>query len=305
MELTYISLIQVNVIAEIKPFTFHIACFVNQPFSKQYTFSGQNLDIYVLQGESNDPFECALLYKYVITGMPQNRKNDFSVNFQYDGNGMVDLYAKLEDGTSLIAKKMDITESLSDIIARLRKEKEEAKNRSFGKAEIMFMLDTSYSMVGDPMWKAKQAMRDFVNELDLSKCKVSILDFADRSRWVCDFTNSLAQLTGAINSLDVDGPCGVANAETPLTTRGSAFKTRDAAKIIVVLTDGMWANQGVEIRTAAKLKDKGIVIYAVGFGGADESFLQQIASEKGARKIDLSKLSTTFKEIASSIATEI
>ena len=49
----------------------------------------------------------------------------------------------------------------------------------------------------------------------------------------------------------------------------------------------------------------GITIYAVGFGGANESFLSQIASEKGARKIDLSKLSSTFKEIASSIATEI
>ena len=103
----------------------------------------------------------------------------------------------------------------------------------------------------------------------------------------------------------MDGPCGIANAETPLNSHGHEFSGKDAARIIVVLTDGVWSDPNTEIAAAARLKASGITIYAVGFGGANESFLSQIASEKGARKIDLSKLSSTFKEIASSIATEV
>ena len=49
----------------------------------------------------------------------------------------------------------------------------------------------------------------------------------------------------------------------------------------------------------------GVIVYAIGFGSADKGFLEQIASEGGARKVDLSKLTDTFKDIASSIATEM
>ena len=277
---------------------------MNETFGKQYTFAGENLDVYVLQGESKDPFDCSLLYKYVISGMPKGQKNAFTVNFLYNNNGIVEVEAKLDGGRSLSATQMPITESLSEIIARLNKEREEAK-KAVKDVEIMFMLDTSYSMVGDPMSKAKQAMKDFVSELDLARTKVAILDFADRSRWVCNFSGSESELTRAINSLNVEGPCGIGNDEKPLTNRGNEFKSRNAAKIIVVLTDGVWNDQNTEIRSASRLKADGVIIYAVGFGGADQQFLEQIASEKGAKKIDLSKLSSTFKEIASSIATEM
>lgn len=277
---------------------------MNEQFGRQYQFSGDKLDVYVLQGESKSPYDCTLLYKYVISGMPGGQKNSFTVNFLYNSNGIVEVNAELDNGTSLAAKQCEVTETLSEIIARLQKEREEAKN-AVKDIEVIFMLDTSYSMEGDPMRQAKKAMHDFVSSLNLKHTKVAILDFADRSRWACDFTNDSFKLGRTIDSLNVDGPCGIANAETPLTNHGHEFKDRKAAKIIVVLTDGVWSDQNSEIRAAAKLKDSGITIYAVGFGGANESFLSQIASEKGARKIDLSKLSSTFKEIASSIATEI
>jgi len=277
---------------------------MNEQFGRQYQFSGEKLDVYVLQGESKSPYDCTLLYKYVISGMPGKQKNSFTVNFLYNSNGIVEVNAMLDNGTSLVAKQCEVTETLSEIIARLQKEREEAKN-AVKDIEVIFMLDTSYSMNGDPMRQAKSAMHDFVSSLNLNHTKVAILDFADRSRWACDFSNDSYKLGRTIDSLDVDGPCGICNAETPLTHHGHEFKNSKAAKIIVVLTDGVWSDQNSEIRAASKLKNSGVTIYAVGFGGANESFLSQIASEKGARKIDLSKLSSTFKEIASSIATEI
>lgn len=277
---------------------------MNEQFGRQYQFNGDKLDVYVLQGESKSPYDCTLLYKYVISGMPGGQKNSFTVNFLYNSNGIVEVNAELDSGKSLAAKQCEATETLAEIIARLQKEREEAKN-AVKDIEVIFMLDTSYSMEGDPMRQAKKAMHDFVSSLNLKHTKVAILDFADRSRWACDFTNDSFKLGRTIDSLNVDGPCGICNGETPLTNHGHEFKDRDAAKIIVVLTDGAWEDQNSEISAAARLKKSGTTIYAVGFGGADESFLSQIASEKGARKIDLSKLSSTFKEIASSIATEI
>ena len=277
---------------------------MNEQFGRQYQFSGDKLDVYVLQGESKSPYDCTLLYKYVISGMPGGQKNSFTVNFLYNSNGIVEVNAELDNGTSLAAQQCEVTETLSEIIARLQKEREEAKN-AVKDIEVIFMLDTSYSMEGGPMRQAKAAMKDFVSNLNLKHTKVAILDFADSSRWACDFSNDQFKLSRTIDSLNVEGPSGIGNDETPLTHHGHEFKNSRAAKIIVVLTDGRWDDQNTEIRTAEKLKKSGIIIYAVGFGGADENFLSQIASEKGARKIDLSQLSSTFKEIASSIATEI
>ena len=277
---------------------------MNESFGRQYQFSGETLDVYVLQGESKSPYDCTLLYKYVISGMPKGKKNAFTVNFLYNSNGIVEVNAMLDNGTSLAAKQCEVTETIGEVISRLVKEREEAK-KAARDIEVIFMLDTSYSMEGTPMREAKRAMHDFVSSLNLNHTSVAILDFADKSRWACNFTRDSRLLGRTIDSLNVDGPCGICNEETPLAHHGDEFGNRDAAKIIVVLTDGVWEDQATEVRAASRLKQSGITIYAVGFGGADEAFLAQIASEKGARKIDLSKLSSTFKEIASSIATEM
>ena len=74
---------------------------------------------------------------------------------------------------------------------------------------------------------------------------------------------------------------------------------------MVVLTDGIWLHQDTEINASKRVKADGVIVYAIGFGSADKEFLEQIASEGGARKVDLSKLTDTFKDIASSIATEM
>ena len=73
---------------------------------------------------------------------------------------------------------------------------------------------------------------------------------------------------------------------------------------MVVLTDGYWSHQHTEEQNAAKAKQRGIVIYGIGIGDADEDFLSRISSGRG-RKVDLSQLMQTFKEVASSIATEV
>lgn len=279
-------------------------CKMNTQFGKQYHFSGDTLDVYVLQGESQSPFECTLLYKYVISGMPGGKKNLITVNLLYNSNGVVEVNAELDNGILLSAKQCEVTEGLSEVIARLKRERDEAK-KAVKDVEIMFAIDTSGSMAGEGIIKAKQAINDFMQEIDLKHTRVAILSFADSCMWVCPFTSSSNNLKTAIMFLDCNGQCGYGTSATPLTLHGRDFELRDSVKIIIVLTDGEWFNRDEEVFAASEIKRSGTIIYAIGVSDANEEFLGKIASDKGARKIDLSKLSSTFKEIASSIATEI
>ena len=275
---------------------------LGKPFGKQYSFRGDTLEVYVLQGEERDPHEATILYKYIVTGMPSGVKNIINVNFLYNQNGVVDVSATLEDGTSLNVRQTEVTETIDEIIAKLKKEEAEAKKRS--NVEVMFVIDISGSMSGTPIIKAKEAISDFVRQTNLSSTKVAILGFATSSKWFCNFTNNASTLNHAISSIIISDECGYGTSYKPLEVHGNSFSWGAGAKVIVVLTDGEWTNQASEIQASQKLKQKGITIYAVGVGDADTAFLDAIASQRG-KKVDLSALSTTFKDIATSIATEI
>jgi len=273
----------------------------NERFGKDYAFSGNQMDIFVLQGEFAEPHDCTLLYKYCVSGFKKGSKTEFSLFFIYNQDGIVDVEVETKDGSRLNIERSLVDETIDQIINRLIYEKEEQKRRA-SSAEIMFMVDTSGSMSGAPIEQARKALRDFVREIDTSKFKVSILNFADSGRFECSNESDNRRIDNAISSVDIS-TCGYGNGETPLTSFGHRFNEKNN-RIIVVLTDGAWSNQGIEEVTAEKLKNDGITIYAIGFGYADENFLNKIASESSARKIDLSKLSETFIEIAGSIATE-
>ena len=275
---------------------------LNTPFGKEYVFAGDKMDVFVLQGEFSEPHECTLLYKYCVSGFSKGKKNEFTLYFTYNQNGVVEVSADAKDGSCLYIEQSIVNESVNEIITRLIKEKEERKRKASG-AEIMFMVDTSYSMNGEPIRLAREAVRDFAKQLDLSKFTVSILNFADSGRFECKNENNARNIDRAVSSLAVE-TCGIGNGETPLKSFGTNFSGKYPNRIIVVLTDGAWSDQYTEEVAANRLKADGITIYAIGFGGADENFLNKIASEEGARKIDLSKLSETFIEIAGSIATE-
>jgi len=274
---------------------------LNTPFGKEYVFGGENMDVFVLQGESIEPRDCTLLYKYCVLGFTKGKKTDFTLFFTYNQDGIVEVRVEAKDGTPLRVDKSVVNESIDEIINRLLREREEQKRKS--RAEIMFMVDTSGSMGGEPIRLAREALRDCMKELDLSRFTISIVNFADRGRFECRNENNARNIDRAISSLAID-TCGNGNEETPLDSFGNKFTEKEFHHIIVVLTDGVWDDQPTEERASERLKGAGVTIYAIGFGGADGRFLNRIASEKGARKIDLSKLSQTFVEIAGSIATE-
>ena len=277
---------------------------VNETFSREYVFAGDKLEVYVMQGEARDPYECDIIGKYTITGMKGGEKTKIVVNFLYNSNGVVEVNAKTADGKLLSANRENTNETLDQIIARLERERQEALEQAKrnSKIEIMLVIDTSGSMSGSRISEARKSAKNFVNEFDLSRTYISVIAFADRTAFACKWSNNKSELYTTIDGIyEVD--VGGATDAQPIRDSYKKF-SKDCPRIMVILTDGYWGNQNPEIRAADDAKRDGVVIYAIGIGEADENFLNKISSGKG-KKVDLSQLSQTFKEVASSIATEV
>lgn len=269
---------------------------IGVPFSKHYKFRGEKLEAYVLQGESTSPYDCTLLYKYIVKGMRAGEDNMLTVNFLYNQNGVVDVTANLNGGGALTVEKSSVTENIADIIKRLMEEKARK-----AEVEICFCIDTSGSMDGQPIDEAKNSIKEFVNQLGGVDATISLISFNNDCKVLCNRVKSASDVARAVQRLDADG----GTAADPLHCYSSKIDCRRGDRILIVLTDGEWFHQDVAIRSADRVKKGGTRIYAIGVGDADYSFLQKIASPSGAQKIDLSKLVSAFKQIAGSIATEM
>ena len=120
-------------------------------------------------------------------------------------------------------------------------------------------------------------------------------------RSICRNDKSAGSINSAVERLSADGGTSADPFELYLSDVNSSV---DEQRVIIALTDGEWFYPDEAIRNADNLKSRGVIIYAVGVDGANYSFLEKIASPGGAKKIDLSQLTKTFSDIASSIATE-
>ena len=275
---------------------------VNTTFSRQYNFSSDKLEVYVMQGESRDPYECDILGKYLITGFPKDNKQQLSVNFLYNSNGVVEANANLADGMKLTAIKEKVTETIDQLIARLERERQEAEEaaRRARAIQLIIAIDSSGSMEGNRLAEAKKAARNFVNEFDLACTKISVLSFGNNSTFKCKGENRTHAIYKAIDSIT----CGEVGYGTASPLNNYTTFTGDGPRILVVLTDGYWSDPSPAIATADQAKRGGVLIYGIGIGEADEEFLRKISSGS-SKKVDLSQLNTAFKEVAISIATEV
>ena len=100
----------------------------NEYFDKEYFTAGDNVEIYVLQGESVDPNDCALLCKYTAKCNNGGKPAKTLFKLCYNGNGVVAVKAVAENGRELPVSRTDIDVSLSEVLRML--EAERLKNRT-------------------------------------------------------------------------------------------------------------------------------------------------------------------------------
>ena len=271
----------------------------NKIQTKDYEFRGSELEVYVLQGEDIDPYNTEILYKYTVTGMDKTKKTPISVSFSYGDNGTVEVSAVNKDNNkALKITKEKVTEEIGYVISKLK----ERKAIQPKDTEVLIFIDSSGSMDNDMIKKAQNAAIDFVDNVSLDYMMITIVEFASNSCVNCSKSKNKSEIYNAIKKIK-SGNVGYGTA-APIKANSNLFTSKDTQKVIIVLTDGYWENTEIDEKECERLKKNGVIIYAIGIGGADEKFLARIASASSGKKIDISKLSSTFVEIASSIATE-
>ena len=178
--------------------------------------------------------------------------------------------------------------------------------------DVVLVIDRSGSMSGTPIADAREAAKEFTDNL-VSNSEAGVVSFASSSSVNKDMTllnsydNKISVQT-AIDSISDGGYTamgeGMADANDLLINHGRS----DTRKVMVVLTDGE-TNTGDDQEgenAIAYANANGVTIYTIGLGSSlDEALLRHIASETGGTYYnapDSSELSEIYNTIAQEIS---
>jgi uncharacterized protein YegL len=255
------------------------------------------LEIFLTQGDSEIPNQVDYLNKYVVTNIPYKRGGvvEIDVTYQYDINGVVNVEAFAE------GRRLPIRQEIldDDIPERFMKEPEFEQIETIQEYKTIYLvLDVSSSMWGEPLDQAKRAAKEFINKLDLDFNEIGIIIFNNNSYILTRAINDENVLFNKIDSIYSNGGTNA----NPFDDIYKLLKNVNNKKYAVVLTDGQWFRQEAAIKKAHKCHREGIEVVAIGFGGADRWFLQEIASsDEGSIFTTQEGLVDSFSTIAQEI----
>ena len=256
----------------------------------------RQLDVYMTQGETTDPADCAYLGKYVFSDIPSisGRTAVLDITYAYDKNGIVNVSAA-ERSTSH-PLKLTIEPLPEDIPGRFLRPPEQEKVREH--LTVYLAFDVSGSMSGQPLAEAKKAAHAFVRQCDLSNTSIGLISFSDKVYMDAAAGQNVRQITKAIDGLSI-GRTGYGNATQPFDQIYSQMNQLSGLRYALVLADGVWSNQAHAIKQAKKCHAAEIEIIGIGFGGADKKFLKAISSsDEMSFFTSMNDLTTTFSSIA-------
>ncbi len=266
------------------------------------------LEVYVLQGAYERPLDNTILDKYTITKIEKTGQNPsvIEVSYKYNANGVVDVSAvQKETGKTLPIRIEKVPEDMSWTDGSPKDQITASSTPP--EVEVILAVDLSGSMSGTPIAKAKEAMKEFVGQMDSDFTKIGVLAFADRTQMAVKPTNDYKQVIRGIDKIAVGG-VGICNAAEPFTDAhnelrlGRFDKNKEKIRYLIVLTDGVWDNPREAVKQAHVCHKEGIEVMALGFGGADYKFLKEIAStDEFASLTNLTELTGSFSKIAQAI----
>jgi molecular chaperone DnaK len=278
-----------------------IPCSETKPFSFRTAKNRENqLEVYMLQGESEVPVECVILGKYRFTNITHipGKPSIIDIRYAYDKNGMVTVSAT-EKSTG---KELPLTvEPPPEDKKWLSEPPPVAKVISIH-LSVLIAVDLSGSMSGKPLQEAQKAARKFVGEIDLTHASIGLIGFADTVKITQSLSQNARKLYKGIdewtNWMDV-GTVGWGNDAEPFTEALFILKKVEDPRFVIVLTDGQWSYQDKAIMQAKLCHKSELEIIAIGFGQADKDFLKAIAtSDSNALFTDLGGLVESFSNIA-------
>lgn len=264
------------------------------------------LEVFLLQGDSDNPLDCDITGKYVFLDIPEVASGICTINvtYRYNINGVIEVSAvQQETNTKLSLRVEPVPEDMSWV-----KKSPEVKQDEKVNINIFIAVDLSGSMYGKPMEEAIQAIHQFIGELDMNQTKIGLIAFSDKVKIYQKMTSNKKQILKKVDSLSIQSDLGYGNTAQPFTEiLFEMGKTKNDHQPCygIVLTDGVWSYKHKAIQAAQKCHKNGIDTIAIGFGSADEMFLKAISSiDELAKLSNLSDLSTSFSNIAQAIASE-
>lgn len=286
-----------------------------RPFSISTRKGGTHeVEVYVLQGESEKPLDCSIIGKYVFSGIEDTGKTKavLDISYHYTMNGTIEVSAvQRETGKTLALRVENVPDDMMWVLESPQElAKSQRKNET---VTIFFAIDLSGSMHGTPLAEAKKAANNFIQEMDLSCTEIGLIVFADAAHVSLAPTRDITAITRGIDAWRMS-MVGYGNAAEPFTpclaqlTRSNLqnlllLKSEEQRPIfVIVLTDGVWQDQRYAIEQARRCHQAGIQVIAIGFGSADEKFLKKISStDEGALFTSLNDLSSSLSKIAQAI----
>ncbi len=162
----------------------------------------------------------------------------------------------------------------------------ETVNAMKATADIMFVLDTSRSMLAEDaapnrLARAKAEIGQLVSRLDGHR--VGLVAFAGRAAPMCPLTPDHAFFTTVLASVDTrSAGRGGSRVGEAIKTAVNGFPAGQGAKLIVLITDG--DDQDLHTQEAAQLaRDAGVKIVAVGLGSETSSTITLTDPQTGAK----------------------
>ncbi|NLU45842.1 MAG: Hsp70 family protein [Euryarchaeota archaeon] len=256
------------------------------------------IEVFTLQGESRDPLECHVLAKMVITGFCNvGSGTTIDIEYTYDENGVVKVNA-YQDGEQLEAA----AEVLPEDISWMGGSPQDRPSDAVIVKNIAVCVDLSRSMTSC-LDDVKGQISDFVNSVADENTNISLIGFGDKVKVVRELTSDPDVIITALDDLKVN-MCGRGTDGSPLATAHSVLSSKPGAKMMLVLTDGIWGKRDKAVSESLACRGDGVDIMAIGFAEADLSFLRQIATvEEGAMYTALDRLGDAFSTIATAINT--
>jgi molecular chaperone DnaK len=274
-----------------------LPCQESRPYQYRTSKRGPNdLEVFVTQGESDDPGDVAFLDLHVIHGVPPQPGGVtvVDITYSYDVSAKVEVSARVR-GTGEHLRRS--TSALPVDVPDRFLQPPEVKTRPQHTTAYL-AVDLSGSMSGAPLMKAQKAAKEFLKQIDLAHFSLGVIAFSDKARTKQEATQNARHFHAAVDGLTC-GETGYGNATQPFEEGHRLLAGVDGARFLLVLTDGVWSRQKHAIGLAEACHDDDIEVIAIGFGTADEDFLKRIASTDEASFLTSEDgLMETFSTIA-------
>lgn len=166
-----------------------------------------------------------------------------------------------------------------------------------GPMEVVLALDTSGSMAGDPLAKAREGARGFIDQLP-ETVKFGLVAFGDQPELVAPIGTDRAEIVDRLGTLVATGETALYDAV--VTAVGAFDPETDARRVIVILSDGADTTSRATLAQALEAIGSDIDVRAVALQSSetDHGALRQLASGSLITVERTTDLAAAYEEVA-------